>query len=68
MGIEGSILYEKGRIVKTIACTKINPSILDDWKVVDTVGAGDAFMSGFCRMHTRQNWEEGDCISKMENC
>lgn len=26
----------------------IDPKILDDYKIVDTVGAGDCFTSAFC--------------------
>lgn len=68
MGTEGSIFFEKGRIIKAYACTKDKPEILEDWKVVDTVGAGDAFMSGFCRMHTKCDWSQGDYEQQMKDC
>jgi sugar/nucleoside kinase (ribokinase family) len=28
--------------------TKINPSVLKSYKIIDTVGAGDCFTSAFC--------------------
>lgn len=34
-------------IIKYIFILKIDPSILEDYKIVDTVGAGDCFTSAF---------------------
>ena len=60
MGTEGSFYYDKDRIVKAASFTISNPSILDDHKVIDTVGAGDAFISGFCKTYTGTDFKDQD--------
>lgn len=71
MGTEGCIYYDKNRLVKAKACTTLNPAILEDHKVVDTVGAGDAFMSGFARTFTSIKFEGDDeqaVLELIEEC
>ena len=38
----------------------LEPNILNDYKIVDTVGAGDCFTSAFCSQFYRQLSEVGE--------
>ena len=48
LGSKGSMLVTKEFSLKCPTVTMMNKSILDEYKIVDTVGAGDCFTSAFC--------------------
>lgn len=57
LGAEGCMWYEQGKLIKSRGVHIQNPAIETDYQVVDTVGAGDSFMAGFCRIHVKYDWE-----------
>lgn len=38
--------------------TKINKHVLDKYKIIDTVGAGDCFTSAFCAKVLETDWTD----------
>lgn len=36
--------------------TAVNPKVLDNYKIVDTVGAGDCFTGAFAVRHSELDW------------
>jgi ribokinase len=48
--------------VKGEVVTAINPQVLHDYKIIDTVGAGDCFTGAFAVRHSEQDW------SNPQNC
>ncbi|CAD8169824.1 unnamed protein product [Paramecium octaurelia] len=47
LGSNGSMLVTKEYSVRCQTVTQLNPNILEEYKIVDTVGAGDCFTSAF---------------------
>jgi ribokinase len=48
LGVKGSTLITDTLAIHADVATKINPTCLQKYKIVDTVGAGDCFTSAFC--------------------
>lgn len=38
--------------------SSLNPKVLDDYKIVDTVGAGDCFTGAFAVKHSELDWSD----------
>ena len=52
MGSKGSkVITDKLDVYVNVA-TKVNPAVLNDYKIIDTVGAGDCFTSAFLVKHS----------------
>ena len=47
MGSEGSMYFDKELQVKCPALTETHPHIMQEYEIMDTTGAGDAFFSAF---------------------
>lgn len=60
LGSNGSLLITKDYSVRSYTVTHNKPKILNDYKIVDTVGAGDCFTSAFCSQFYRQLSEVGE--------
>ncbi|KAM3135405.1 hypothetical protein pb186bvf_012424 [Paramecium bursaria] len=60
LGSNGSLLITKEFSVRSYTVTHYNPKILNDYKIVDTVGAGDCFTSAFCSQFYRLLSEIGE--------
>ena len=46
--------WEISSWAKTI--TMLNPQVLKDYKIIDTVGAGDCFTGAFAVKHSELDW------------
>lgn len=58
LGVKGSTLITDKISVHADVATKINPSVLEKYKIVDTVGAGDCFTSAFCVKFSETDWSD----------
>ena len=58
MGSKGSKVITDKLNIYTNVVTKLNPAVLNDYKIVDTVGAGDCFTSAFLVRHSQFNWSD----------
>jgi sugar/nucleoside kinase (ribokinase family) len=47
--------------------TSINSKILEDYKIIDTVGAGDCFTGAFAVRHSELDWSAADPYKCAEN-
>lgn len=47
LGSSGSAYISKLKEIKMKAVTELNPSILKEYKIIDTTGAGDCFTAAF---------------------
>lgn len=65
LGSRGSSIITQDLHIHCDVATKINHSVLEDYKIVDTVGAGDCFTGAFAVKHSELNWGEGG--DKAEN-
>ncbi len=58
LGVKGSkLITDKFEIHANVA-TKINPSVLQKYKIIDTVGAGDCFTSAYCVKLMESDWSD----------
>lgn len=58
LGTKGSkIITDKIHVHGDVA-TKINRSVLQNYKIIDTVGAGDCFTSAFCAKVLETDWSD----------
>lgn len=51
LGKRGAAIITNEVLVKGPSATRINKAILDDYKIIDTVGAGDCFTGAFAVKH-----------------
>lgn len=51
LGSKGSMLITDSLEVKVDVCTNRNKQVLEDYKIIDTVGAGDCFTAAFAVRH-----------------
>lgn len=56
LGSKGSAIITKDIFVKGEVVTHINKNILNDYKIIDTVGAGDCFTGAFAVRHSELDW------------
>jgi ribokinase len=56
LGSKGSAIITKDIFVKGEVVTHINHGILNDYKIIDTVGAGDCFTGAFAVKHSELDW------------
>jgi ribokinase len=58
LGSKGSAIITSEVVVKGEVVTAINASILQDYSIVDTVGAGDCFTGAFAVRHAELDWSD----------
>ena len=58
LGSKGSAIITSEVVVKGDVVTAINPSILQEYSIVDTVGAGDCFTGAFAVRHAELDWSD----------
>ena len=56
LGSKGSAIITKDVSAWGKTATMLNPQILQDYKIVDTVGAGDCFTGAFAVKHAELEW------------
>ena len=47
-GKDGSVVLTQNLIIEKKTVNSYNADIMKDYKIIDTVGAGDCFTSAFC--------------------
>lgn len=52
LGSRGSAVVSVDEFVRGEVATKVNPAILNDYKIIDTVGAGDCFTGAYAVRHS----------------
>ena len=52
LGSKGSAMVTDKHFVLGPVPSEINPKVLEDFKIVDTVGAGDCFTGAFAVIHS----------------
>lgn len=55
LGSKGARVITKTIDVSVTVVTKLNPDVSNDYKIIDTVGAGDCFTSGFITKYSEFN-------------
>ena len=63
LGSRGSAIITKDTFVKGEVVTQINKNILNDYKIIDTVGAGDCFTGAFAVKHSELDWSNAESSS-----
>jgi ribokinase len=63
LGSKGSAIITKDIFVKGEVVTQINHNILNDYKIIDTVGAGDCFTGAFAVKHSELDWSNAETAS-----
>jgi ribokinase len=58
LGSKGSAVITKDVVVRGDVVTSINKDILNDYKIIDTVGAGDCFTGAYAVRHSELNWSD----------
>lgn len=58
LGSKGSMLITDSLEVRVDVCTNRNKQVLEDYKIIDTVGAGDCFTAAFAVRHLELDWSE----------
>ena len=58
LGSKGSTLITDKIHIHGDVATKINPTCLEKYKIIDTVGAGDCFTSAFCVKLIESDWSD----------
>jgi sugar/nucleoside kinase (ribokinase family) len=56
LGSKGSAIITSSVFVRGDVVTSINKDILKDYKIIDTVGAGDCFTGAFAVRHSELDW------------
>lgn len=56
LGSKGSAIITSEVAVRGDVVTSINKAILSEYKIVDTVGAGDCFTGAFAVRHSELDW------------
>lgn len=52
LGSKGSAIITQSVYEVCPVVTKINPEVLDEYKIIDAVGAGDCFTAAYAVMHS----------------
>ena len=58
LGSKGSAIITKEHFVEVPVVTTSNPAILENYKIEDTVGAGDCFTGAFMVKFEELNWND----------
>lgn len=58
LGSKGSTLITDKIAIHGDVATKINKKVLEKYKIIDTVGAGDCFTSAFCVKLMESDWTD----------
>jgi sugar/nucleoside kinase (ribokinase family) len=58
LGSKGSAIITPELAVQGDVVTSLNPDVLKDFKIVDTVGAGDCFTGAFSVRHSELDWSD----------
>lgn len=58
LGSKGAHIITEDLSLHVDVVTKTNHDILKDYKIVDTVGAGDCFTGAFAVKFTELNWKD----------
>lgn len=58
LGSKGSAVITNNTAVKADSVTLLNPQILKEYKIIDTVGAGDCFTGAFAVKHAELDWSD----------
>jgi sugar/nucleoside kinase (ribokinase family) len=56
LGSKGSAIITSDVLVRGDVVTGLNPVILQDYSIIDTVGAGDCFTGAFAVKHAELDW------------
>jgi ribokinase len=57
LGSKGSAIITKDISSWGKTVTMVNPQVLKDYKIIDTVGAGDCFTGAFTVKHSELDWD-----------
>lgn len=60
LGSKGSAIVTSTVQVRGDVVTAINPAVLEEYKIIDTVGAGDCFTAAFAVRHSELDWSSAD--------
>lgn len=60
LGSKGSAIITPTVFVKGDVVTAINKTVLSDYKIIDTVGAGDCFTGAFAVRHSELDWSSAE--------
>jgi len=60
LGSHGASIITKDYYVQCEVATKVNPHVLDEYKIIDTVGAGDCFTGAFAVRHSELDWSNSE--------
>lgn len=63
LGSRGSAVITSDLLVRGEVVTSINKNILQDFKILDTVGAGDCFTGAFAVKHSEVDWSNTEQFS-----
>ena len=58
LGSKGSAMITADQYVPVDVVTAMNESIINEHKIIDTVGAGDCFTAGFVVKHSELDWSQ----------
>ena len=58
LGSKGSAIITNHVAVWAPTATTVNPLVLKDFKIIDTVGAGDCFTGAYAVRHSELDWSD----------
>ena len=58
MGSRGSAVISIDKFIRGQVVVQVNPAIINDYKIIDTVGAGDCFTGAFAVRHSEMDWSD----------
>ena len=58
LGSKGAAMITGDVAIKGNSVTCVNPQVLQDYKIIDTVGAGDCFTGAFAVRHSELDWTD----------
>ena len=64
MGSKGSAMITDKHYIMVPVASGINHKIGNDFKIIDTVGAGDCFTAAFAVKHSELNWSKEENYSE----
>jgi ribokinase len=64
LGSKGSAIVTSEVLVRGEVVTSINKSVLADYRIIDTVGAGDCFTGAFAVRHSELEWSDPSAREK----
>lgn len=60
LGSKGSAIVTSDLLVRGEVVTALNPTVLKDYTIIDTVGAGDCFTGAFAVKHSELDWSNAE--------